>query len=449
MKAITILTALLLPIPTASWVADIPSHSPHKCNPGRHHKHHAHTHNHKGESKKTARYASKRSTIPQAPEDGEHDGLLSSRRDWLANAMTTTVRTSAGVGLFAIGTTTCAATAAAVATPAKAQSKPVSTIHTCDASVSVWQQPITGRKVYLLGTAHISITSAELAGDVIDDVRPDAVFVELDAKRVRQAVGSAPPSTTSSTIPEQTTVTPATALRTGPPAERGTGGFNLPTKSANDVFSGPESPLPVSATTSKSSSSSSGMSNPAVAFGSAAVGSAIKGMYGKLGNAGFKPGEEFVIAVREGQKVGAKVILGDRDVEVTLRQLSEALRQTDLRALLSPDSELEASMKALLPNDLPTDSSDDNFKNEMAAYVETMKAKENVNVIMGQLKRVAPEIYQALVAERDAYMANGLDKLNAFPVIVAVMGIAHVDGVETYLKARGWTPVKLKCNALQ
>ena len=171
-------------------------------------------------------------------------------------------------------------------------------------------------------------------------------------------------------------------------------------------------------------------------------------MYGKLGNAGFKPGEEFVIAVREGQKVGAKVILGDRDVEVTLRRLSEALRQTDLRALLSPDSELEASMKALLPKDLPTDSSDDNFKNEMSAYVETMKAKENVNVIMGQLKRVAPEIFQALVAERDAYMANGLDKLNAFPVIVAVMGIAHVDGVETYLKARGWTPVKLNCKAL-
>ena len=170
-------------------------------------------------------------------------------------------------------------------------------------------------------------------------------------------------------------------------------------------------------------------------------------MYGKLGNAGFKPGEEFVIAVREGQKVGAKVILGDRDVEVTLRRLSEALRQTDLRALLSPDSELEASMRALVPNDLPTDSTSDNFKNEMSAYVETMKAKENVNVIMGQLKRVAPEIYQALVAERDVYMANGLDKLNTFPVIVAVMGIAHVDGVETYLKSKGWTPVQLNCKA--
>lgn len=459
MNAITILIALLLPFPTASWVAVlVPTNRHHKGSPGRHVDHQTHIYNNKCESPQTARYASKRSTTPNSSDDGNHNGLLSSRRDWLASAMTTTFRTSAVMGLIAVGKTTSAASAA-TATSIAQSTKPVSTIHTCDASVSVWQQPITGRKVYLLGTAHISIASAELAGDVIDDVRPDAVFVELDAKRVQQTVGSAPPTgstaiatttgttlatTRSNSTPEQPTATPATALRTAPLAERGTGGFALPTKSASDVFSGPESPLPVAS----SSSSSSGMSNPAVAFGSAAVGSAIKGMYGKLGNAGFKPGEEFVIAVREGQKVGAKVILGDRDVEVTLRRLSEALRQTDLRALLSPDSELEASMKALLPKDLPTDSSDDNFKNEMSAYVETMKAKENVNVIMGQLKRVAPEIFQALVAERDAYMANGLDKLNAFPVIVAVMGIAHVDGVETYLKARGWTPVKLNCKAL-
>jgi pheromone shutdown protein TraB len=38
------------------------------------------------------------------------------------------------------------------------------------------------------------------------------------------------------------------------------------------------------------------------------------------------------------------------------------------------------------------------------------------------------------VAERDAYMANGLNTLIMFPVIVAVMGIAYVDGVEQYLQ---------------
>lgn len=313
----------------------------------------------------------------------------------------------------------------------------VSTIHTCDASVSVWRSPETGRKVYLLGTAHISATSAELAGDVIDDVRPDAVFVELDAKRVKMTLVDRPVE--QPTQERQSPTSLAISTPSSPPARQQEkkeeeNGIDLP-KNPNVVIQGPQTPTPAS----------SGRSNPALALGSAAVGSAIKGMYSKLGNAGFSPGEEFVVAVREGQNVGAKVILGDRDVDVTLRRLSEALRQTDLRALLSPDSELEASMKALMPNDLPIDSNDDNFKNEMTAYVETMKTKENVNVIMGQLKRVAPEIYQALVAERDAYMANGLDKLNVFPVIVAVMGIAHIDGVESFLKSRGWIPVKLNC----
>jgi pheromone shutdown protein TraB len=184
-------------------------------------------------------------------------------------------------------------------------------------------------------------------------------------------------------------------------------------------------------------------------LGSAVVGGAIKGMYSKLGKSGFSPGEEFIVAVREGQKIGATVILGDRDVDVTLKRLSEALRATDLRSLLNPNNELEQSLQQLMPNDkMPVpDSSDEDFKSGLTAYIEVMKAKENVKLIMGQLQKAAPAIYEALVAERDAYMANGLNALNMFPVIVAVMGIAHVDGVEQYLRREGWTPVKLNCQA--
>ena len=40
------------------------------------------------------------------------------------------------------------------------------------------------RLVYLLGTAHISEVSAELAGRLVRDTHPNAVFVELDLKRV-------------------------------------------------------------------------------------------------------------------------------------------------------------------------------------------------------------------------------------------------------------------------
>jgi pheromone shutdown protein TraB len=37
-----------------------------------------------------------------------------------------------------------------------------------------------------------------------------------------------------------------------------------------------------------------------------------------------------------------------------------------------------------------------------------------------------------LVGERNAYMADGLNRLEPFNTIVAVVGLAHVDGIEHY-----------------
>lgn len=124
-------------------------------------------------------------------------------------------------------------------------------------------------------------------------------------------------------------------------------------------------------------------------------------------SSGFSAGEEFVVAVREGQKLGSAIVLGDRDVEVTLRRLTEALAQTDLKELMNPDSELEKSMSELLPGKPPSpDMMDDaEFRQEMSSYVETMKAKDNVRKIMKELKKAAPAIYTALVEERGIYHA--------------------------------------------
>lgn len=151
--------------------------------------------------------------------------------------------------------------------------------------------------------------------------------------------------------------------------------------------------------------------------------------------------------MREGLKINAKIILGDRDVEVTLRRLTEALAKTDLKKLLAADSELEENMKQLLPQDLNSkDQNSDNMSTEQLKYfVETVKAKDNVRLLMNNLKAVAPEVYQAMVAERDVFMANGLDGLDQFESIVAVMGIAHVDGVENTLRSRGWKEMKPTC----
>lgn len=148
-------------------------------------------------------------------------------------------------------------------------------------------------------------------------------------------------------------------------------------------------------------------------------------------------------------RYSADIVLGDRDVEETLRRVAEALAKSDLNALLKPDSELENSLKELVPNNFAAtadgDLNDAQFRQEFSDFVEVIKAKENVRKIMGELNRVAPAIYEALVGERDAYMAAGLNGLDEIETIVAVVGIAHVDGIEQNLSANGWKPASMSC----
>lgn len=152
-----------------------------------------------------------------------------------------------------------------------------------------------------------------------------------------------------------------------------------------------------------------------------------------------------------GTLLSADVVLGDRDVEVTLQRVAEALSKTDINALLKPDSELEESLKELVPNNLAVntdgDLNDAQYRQEFSDFVETVKQKDKVRKIMTQLKRVAPEIHTALLVERDAYMAAGLNGLDDLETIVAVVGIAHVDGIEQSLSMNGWKPASLSCPA--
>ena len=209
--------------------------------------------------------------------------------------------------------------------------------------------------------------------------------------------------------------------------------------------------------------------------GSKVVGNSVKSMYSKLESEGFKAGDEFAMSVREGLAIGATIVLGDRDVEVTLQRLTRAITKTDIRKLLSADSEVEKSMEALLPEGMKSQlnqpandvggKTDVNSmsvtsmgmddvtisKQDFNTFVETMKAKDNVRSIMSALQKTAPEIYEAMVAERDEYMGRGLDELGInlkggnTQNTVAVVGMAHVDGIERYLSAKGWTEMIYPC----
>ena len=313
---------------------------------------------------------------------------------------------------------------------ATTQSSPILSSNTlCDPAVSTWVK--NDRIIHILGTAHISSASAELAGKMVREIKPNVVFVELDAKRVSRAgIGS---NTNAVESPSSSVTTGAVETET----------TNPPT-STSSVISTPSTDTP---------KRKMEISNPLVNVGSKYVGNAVKSMYAKLDSEGFKAGDEFVTSVREGLAIGSTIVLGDRDVEVTLKRLTQALTKTDIRKLLSPDSEVEKIMEGLLPqqmkdemkqpsSDSATMGVDDATFN---SFIETMKTKDNVKKIMGALKETAPEIYEAMVGERDRYMARGLDELGinvkngvSVETTVAVMGMAHVDGVEKYLTTNGW-----------
>ena len=354
--------------------------------------------------------------------------LVESRRRWLGS-----------FGAMAAA----AAGLSVVPLPSNADATLVSSKSVCDDTVSVWSK--NGRIIYLLGTAHISSTSAELAGQLVRDTNPKGVFIELDPKRVsgegalaQKFRGDentpAPPRESKIIVPKISEVT-------------GDGGMVLvsgpPPSSSSSVSSGEPSPATLPVAKPKKVDN-----NPVMKAATAAVGKQLKGLYSRLDSAGFDSGDEFVTAVKEGKKLGADIVLGDRDVEVTLRRITEGLAKTDIKALLSPDSELEKTLESMVPANAAmnerlaggssSEMTDAQFKEELTSFVETMKTKENVKKIMGQLQRVAPFLYEALVSERDVYMATGLNGLNELETIVAVVGIAHADGIETTLQQNGW-----------
>lgn len=315
----------------------------------------------------------------------------------------------------------------------------------CDPSVSTLTKK--NRIVHILGTAHISSDSAQLAGRLVREVTPKAVFLELDQKRVTRALPTSETATSSS----------------GPSTERMVSDGGGQGRSSGQVMENTpptEAMLttgPGAETTQPKKTNPFNLKEKVLQASSELLGNSIKSLYRKLESDGFSAGEEFSIAAQEGLALGSTIVLGDQDVEITLRRLTEALSKTDIKKLLAADSELEQNMKGLLPEGVALASSpgvassgagvDDPelSKEQFASFIEVMKAKENVRLLMGNLKAVAPEIYNAMVGERDEYMASGLDKLNQFESTVAVMGIAHVDGVERYLKANGWVEVPASC----
>jgi pheromone shutdown protein TraB len=166
--------------------------------------------------------------------------------------------------------------------------------------------------------------------------------------------------------------------------------------------------------------------------GAQAVGFGLSSLYKQLDSMGFQSGGEFFAAVDEADRIGASIHLGDRDARVTVRRLRDALAEV----LASPDV---ISGKGLPPPPaalVKAGASQDFNRENVLSTMQVLKQRENVRELSAYLQTAVPPLYTALIAERDAFMAQSLLGSSG-QKIVAVVGLAHVDGIERAILAQG------------
>lgn len=132
---------------------------------------------------------------------------------------------------------------------------------------------------------------------------------------------------------------------------------------------------------------------------------------------GLVPGVDFKAALDAADAIGASVHCIDRDVDETLRLLRGALGEVDLARFMTtlPPKELMAGMLR---------------GGSIGDVVESLKDRAQVAALRRHLNRAAPSIVEVMLHQRDRLMVKQLRRQVPQGVVVAVVGLAHMDGIE-------------------
>eukprot|EP00039_Didymoeca_costata_P027195 m.17722 g.17722 ORF g.17722 m.17722 type:complete len:326 (-) comp6092_c0_seq1:113-1090(-) len=233
-----------------------------------------------------------------------------------------------------------------------------------------------GVNVYLVGSAHISFNSVEDAQKTVRVARPHIVFLEVCARR--QAILSLP------------------IKRAEPPP-------NVDMALLMQEFK----------------------QRGAVGVMSMVLASTTSTMAETLG-IDITPGTEFAAAAQEAKQYGGMLVLGDRDVNVTLLRAWRSMTTWEQLKLLYE----------LLFKDMSGMSSDD---------VERLKNSDVITEMVTELTEEMPNLVEPLIHERDRYLLYNLRMTcmqlaqaapkdlppyaNKEKTVVAVVGMGHVSGI--------------------
>jgi pheromone shutdown-related protein TraB len=222
---------------------------------------------------------------------------------------------------------------------------------------SIEEITVDGKRLYLVGTAHVSRESVQDVRDTIEQVKPDTVCVELCEARHRA-------------ITQQDTWKKMNIYKV--------------IREGKAVF----------------------------LFAQLVMTS----FYRRLGEQlGVQPGAEMIEGIKLAEQSGARLVLADRDIQVTLKRVWGYLGLWNKLKMLA---QLLAGLFIV-----------EKIDREM---IEDIKKKDQLENMLQTMAEAFPEVKKRLIDERDKYLAQ---KIRNAPgnTVVAVVGAGHIPGIKEYL----------------
>ncbi len=213
------------------------------------------------------------------------------------------------------------------------------------------------RDVYLLGTAHVSKQSVEDVKSAVREIEPDTIFVELCPSRYEVLV-------------------------------------KQDAWQKMDIYRVVKE-------------------NKAL-FLLAQLG--LSTFYRKIGEKlGVRPGAEMLEGVNQAEKTGARLILADRDVNITLKRVWSSLSIWSKLKFLS-----HLALSVMFQGNIEKED------------IEKLKNKDQLQLVMDEFSKSFPQVQKTLVDERDQFLAHKIST-GVGQKVLAIVGAAHVPGVTDYL----------------
>ena len=212
---------------------------------------------------------------------------------------------------------------------------------------------LDGKELILIGTAHVSKLSAEQVKEVIEREKPDSVCIELDEQRFQSIMDSNKWKET-------------------------------------DIFK-----------VIKEKKASLLLMNLAI--------SSFQNRLAKQFD--IKPGQEMIQGIESAKKVGANLVLADRNIQITFSRIWGNIGVVGKSQLLMSVFFSIFNKESISEDEL-----------------EKMKSKDTLNAVLNDFTEAFPKLKTPLIDERDQYLAQ---KIKNAPgkKIVAVLGAAHVPGI--------------------